>query len=86
MAAFADDAPGISPRVKEKRQMETAIKGLIALIGIVVLLRLIALASKIAIVVGFAAVLAGVWFYPAEAYTMVHTLEREALKLIRMVG
>ena len=66
--------------------METLIVGLVAITAAVVILRLIALASKIAIVVGFAAVLAYVWFCPAEAYTMVQTIEREAMKLIRMVG
>jgi hypothetical membrane protein len=66
--------------------METIIVGFVALIAAVVLIRVIALASKIVIVVGVAAVLIGVWMYPAETYAMVGMIEREALKLIRMVG
>lgn len=66
--------------------METLLIGLAALVAAVVILRLIAIVSKIVIVVGFAAVLVGVWFYPAEAYAVVRVLRHEAVNLFWMVG
>jgi hypothetical protein len=66
--------------------METLIVGFVAIIAAVVFIRVIALASKIVLVGAVAAVLVGVWMYPAETYAMVGMIEREAMKLFRTLA
>jgi hypothetical protein len=67
--------------------METLLIGFGAVILAAVVLKLIALAYKVMMVVGLAAVIVGVWFYPAQAYVVAQTIGRTALQLAeRAVG